>query len=170
MLARAAALTLLLSGPGLASPPAPMRTARGEEAAACASSPAFVSPALEVESARQRPHWRSGVVFGVAAVFTVATGVVAGVVLDSKNDLRRHVAQLQEKGYRTDIDDLLLEMQSTRYKANRGLAIGWGVLAAGLWGVGAWLYTWDRAAAARRTRVTPVGGSHGAGLVLTGRF
>ena len=64
------------------------------------------------------------------------------------------------------VDDLLLEMRSTRYKADRGLAIGWGILAAGLWGVGAWLYTVEP----KRMRVAPFGGPRSAGLVLTGSF
>lgn len=156
MLARGAALTLLLSGP--AAPPAPQ-----------GPTPAECSPALDANPLRPaRPHLRSGLVLGAAAVFTVASGVAAGVAIASKHDLRRHVQELQAQGHRTDIDDLLLEMRSTRFKADRGLAIGWGILAAGLWGVGAWLYTVERAP--KRMRVAPFGGPRSAGLVLTGRF
>jgi hypothetical protein len=154
MLARGAALTLLLSGPGLAAPPAPQ-------------GPAACSPALDEGVLQpERPHLRSGLVLGTAAVFTVASGLVAGLAIASKQDLRRHVQELQAQGYRTQVDDLLLDMRATRYKADRGLAIGWGIFAAGLWSVGAWLYSIEP----KRMRVAPLGGPRSAGLVLTGRF
>lgn len=163
--------------------------ARGEATRLCVPPPAAsqvppASPANEVaqqgprlrasgvdDAPRERRHVVSGMVFGAAGFSAVLTGVFTGFAISMKRGLRNHVQDLEERGYRTPIDDTLLDMGRDGFKIDRGIAIGAGIVSAGLWGLGAWLFTIERdAGKPKRMSVTPFGDSQATGLTLSGRF
>lgn len=120
---------------------------------------------------RERRHVASGMVLGAAGFFTVFTGIFAGYAVSMKQGVRNHVQELEARGYRTAFDDTLLDLGREGFKLDRGIAIGAGILSAGMWGLGAWLFTMERKAGKpKRVSVMPFGGSRVTGLMLSGRF
>lgn len=152
--------------------------ARGEATALCkpdaatAETEEEASPGIDKRARRQRRGFNLGfLAMGGTALFTAAAVMSVVLAVNSRNALRRRVAELEAQGVRDEWDDMLLDWAYRSASFDRGFAIGMSVASVGLWGLSAWAFVRERKRLKQqRLQVRPQGGAYGAGISLTGQF